>query len=160
MDVESYFLRYAMPCAFIIRDMGEITDAELKELEDAAEANKPLPREKLEKIFFRAFEKIGRFCKTIGKDKWDRETIERYFKEYHNKEIDRHEGYYATCGEMNRNLSKVRVGKIIKVEKDRYIVEYENDGKHETRAVFSKLVPRCEVGEKVYIHFFFATEKA
>ena len=160
MDAEAYFLRYAMPCAFIIRDLNEISDEELGQLEKAAEEGRSLPRERLEKVFYRAFEKISRFAEGLKKDKWDFEVIEKYFKEHHNKEIDRKEGYYATCGDMNRNLSKVRVAKILKKSGDKYDVEYENEGRVETRTVFSKLVPDLNVGDKAYIHFFFAVEKA
>ena len=61
MDVEHYFLRYAFPCAHILEEWGELTKEELDELKDCVVLNKPVSRERLEKVFFRAFEKIKDF---------------------------------------------------------------------------------------------------
>jgi len=157
MESEAYFLQYAMPCAFIVRDMGEITEKDLQELEHAAIQKVALPREKLEKIFFRAFEKIDRHAKKIGGSRWDKKIIETYFKNAHNNEIDRKEGYYADCGEMQRELSKVRIGTIKEIKGEFYVVQFES-GKN--RNVFSKLLPNKKIGDRVYTHFFFAVESA
>lgn len=154
MEPEAYFLRYAMPCAFIIRDLGEISDSELDELEEAAVSGKKLHRERLEKVFYRGFEKLKRFA-GLG-DPWDIEIIRKYFHEQHNREIEKREGYYADCGEMQRELSKVRKAVIKEVRGMFYIVEFGQ----QKRNVFSKLVPGLGLGDGVIIHFFFAVEKA
>lgn len=150
MEPENYFLRYAMPCAFILKDLNEISDNELKELEDSAINNKIIPKKRLRRIFHRAFEKMEKYS-----DKFDIFTIREYFHQHHNKEIDNKEGYYADCGEMQRELSKIRIAEIIDKKDEIFVVKFNN----QKRNVFSKLVPEANVGDKVYIHFFFAVEK-
>jgi len=151
MDVEHYFLRYAFPCAFIVKDMGEISEEEFKELEDCALNLKPISREKLEKVFFRAFEKIKKYSEYY----WTKEVIEDYFKNKHNQEIDNGEGYYATAPEYIRKLSKVHKAKVLEVKNNTLLVEYP-EGK---RRVFNDFVDAQE-GDFVFIHFGYAAEMA
>ncbi|MBR9690723.1 HypC/HybG/HupF family hydrogenase formation chaperone [Candidatus Woesearchaeota archaeon] len=152
---EDYFLKYAMPCAFLVRELGEISDNELKEIETAAFEDKTVSKERLKKIFYRAFEKMEKHSKD-----WDVPTIKKYFHELHNIEIDNKEGYYASCDEMNRELSKVRVAEIIDKKDQTYVIVYQGEDGEKKRNVFTKLLPNAKIGDKVYIHFFFAIEKA
>ena len=78
MEPEVLFLKYAFPCAFIIKQRGEISDFEHQILEDAAINNKVLERKLLEKVFFRAFERINKVAEEKNKDKWDIEIIREY----------------------------------------------------------------------------------
>lgn len=149
-SAEDVFLKYALPCAFILRDKGEITQAQLDELHVCATSAKPVRKEILEKVFHAAFEKIKRRT-----DSWDTSVVRRYFREQHNDDIDCKEGYYATCGELNRELSKVHLAEVTDIKDRMLAVSF--DGK--TRNVFKDLVPDAKIGDKVYIHFFFAVEK-
>ena len=57
---------------------------------------------------------------------------------------------------MKKKLSKVRIAEIIDKKEQFYIVEFDG----ERRNVFTKMLPDLKIGDKVYIHFFFAVEKA
>jgi|TARA_Y100000310_G_scaffold345817_1_gene470418 hypothetical protein len=151
---ETYFLKYAFPCAFIIREKEEIDDNKLKELENAAINNITLTRTELEKIFYRAFEKIERFAKEKGMDKWDINLIREYFLERHNKEIEEGRGFYATAPASIKELSKVYIGKVIGKENDVLTVELDN----KERKVLNHLVPEANVGDKVSIHYGYGIE--
>ncbi len=109
---ETYFLKYAFPCAFIIREKEEINENKLKELETAAINNIPLTRTELEKIFYRAFEKIERFAKETNRNKWDINLIRNYFLKQHNKEIEEGKGFYATAPPTIKELSKAKQSKV------------------------------------------------
>tara|TARA_Y100000310_G_scaffold209958_1_gene210574 strand:+ start:2509 stop:2985 length:477 start_codon:yes stop_codon:yes gene_type:complete len=151
---ETYFLKYAFPCAFIIREKEEINENKLKELETAAINNIPLTRAELEKIFFRAFEKIERFAAEKGKDKWDLELIKDYFLNQHNKEIEEGRGFYATAHPTIKELSKVYIGKVIKKNNDILTIKTEKG----ERKVLNHLVPEAQIGNIISIHYGYGIE--
>lgn len=155
MKVESYFLRYAYPCAFIIRDRKEIDDKTMEIMKKAAIANKPLDKKLLGKVFHRAFKRISLLAKEMKKDKWDFEVIKRYFRERHNEEIDKGVAYYAHAPESLRELSKVVEAEIVDKMSGFFVVQYE----HKTRTVSSLFVSDANIGDKVTIHYGFAVEK-
>jgi hydrogenase maturation factor len=152
MDVEHYFLRYAFPCAHILEEWGELTKEELDELKDCVVLNKPVSRERLEKVFFRAFEKI----KDFKEDYWHMDVIKEYWQVQHNVEIKNGVGTYATAPESFKNLSKVFKAKVLEVKNGTLLVEYEN-GK---RRVFNDFVQDALIGDFVFIHFGYAAEMA
>ncbi|MAG78249.1 hypothetical protein CL616_02685 [archaeon] len=152
MDVEHYFLRYAFPCAYIIKDMGEIDEDEFEFLKDCAINLKPISKDRLEKIFYRAFAKIKKY----SDDCWNKEVIERYFKEWHNQEIERGEGYYKTAPAHVKKLSKVHKAKILDSKFNTYLVEYPEG----QRRVFDDFVKGAQIGDFVFIHFGYAVEMA
>ena len=94
MRPENFFLRYAYPCAYIAMDKGEISSEELAFLEDVAVNNKEITREKLEKVFHRAFSYIDKLAAKMGKTRWDIDVIKEYFYRNHNEVIDAGEGEY------------------------------------------------------------------
>ncbi len=153
MDVEHYFLRYAFPCSHILEEWGELTKKEVDELKDCVVFNKPVSRERLEKVFFRAFEKIKEWH---GEDCWHMDVIEKYWQMQHNKEIENGVGTYATAPEAFKNLSKVFKAKVLEVKNGTLLVEYEN-GK---RRVFNDFVQDALIGDFVFIHFGYAVEMA
>jgi hydrogenase maturation factor len=154
MPIENFFLRYAYPCAYIIMQRGELTIKQLQELEDIAIKNKPITKEKLEKIFHRAFFYINKLAKKRNKTRWDPEIIKEYFYSYHNEVIEKGEGSYATATEMLKELSKVDKA-IIKEKKDDILtVEFNN----KVRNVLDHFIPEAKVGDKVTIHYGYAIE--
>ncbi len=152
MDVEHYFLRYSFPCSFIIKGMGEIDENTFEKLRDCAVNLKPISREELEKIFFRAFEKIKKYYD----DPWKKEIIEDYFKNKHNGEIERGEGYYHEAPVMIRKLSKVHKARILDKKLNTFLVKYPEGN----RRVFNDFVPEAKIGDQVFIHFGYAVEMA
>ncbi|NQV08489.1 hypothetical protein HQ529_01405 [Candidatus Woesearchaeota archaeon] len=154
MKVENYFLRYAFPCAFIINEMNEVDKETVEMLEKAAIEQKVLDRELLEKIFFRAFEKIQVLADEMGKDKWDYDVMKTYFRERHNQDIDNGVGYYKTAPKAIKELSKVFEAEIVDKRDGFFIVQY--NGK--TRTVSDLFVSNAKKGDKVTIHYGFAVE--
>ncbi|MEA2036271.1 MAG: hypothetical protein U9O94_02095 [Nanoarchaeota archaeon] len=159
MKTENFFLRYAYPCAYIIMQRGEITSEQLKELEQIAIDNKEISREKLEKIFHRAFEYIDRLAEIRCSYRWDKGVIEEYFYSYHNEVIDNGEGVYSKVPTILKELSKVEEAIIVDKKEDALTVEYKgNDGKTKTRNVLNHFVPDAKVNDKVTIHYGYAIE--
>lgn len=154
MRVEKYFLRYAFPCAFVIRARNEIDDAAYSELEDAAVKGKLIEKDKLEKIFNRAFAELSRIAKERGKNKWDPSVIRHYFLNEHNKIIDRREGSYKNFPPTLCELSKVLVGEIIEKNNDILSVKI----KDKIRRVLNHFVPEAKEGDKVTVHYGYAVE--
>lgn len=155
MEPEVIFLKYAFPCSFIIKQRNEINDSTYYMLEDAAINNKVLSRKLLEQIFFRAFERIEKIAKELNKDKWDPEVIKEYFINKHNSIIDEGMYSYAKAPESLKNLCKVHKAKVLKVQDDIAIVEYEN----KTRPVHTVLTPNIKENDLVTIHYGYAVEK-
>jgi len=156
MEPEVLFLKYAFPCAFIIKQRAEISDFEHQILEDAAINNKVLERKFLEKIFFRAFERIEKLAKELNKDKWDYEVIKEYFTDRHNSIIDEGMYSYAKAPESLKNLCKVHKAEIIQIKDDSLIVKYN---KEKLRPVIKSLVKNVKIGDFVTIHYGYAVEK-
>ena len=155
MEAEVLFLKYAFPCAFIIRQRKEISDEEFNTLKDAAINNKVLQREFLEKIFFRAFERIKKVGEEMNKEMWDVEVIKEYFLVKHNEIINGGMYSYANSPESLKNLCKVHKAKVINIKEDILIVEY--NGK--TRPVMKDFIPDAQIGDTVTIHYGYAIEK-
>ena len=153
---EVYFLKYAFPCSFIIRQRSEITKEQFNKLEDAAINNKALPKEFLEKIYFRAFEKIKSLASELKKDKWDIKVIRKYFLEKHNELITNGMYSYDKAPEALKNLCKIHKARIIKIKSGILIVEYDGN---KTRCVMNYLVPDAKINDIVTIHYGYAVEK-
>lgn len=152
---EVFFIKYAYPCSFIIRQRKEITDDELEELKKAAINNIALPKEKLEKIFFRAFQKIEPLAKEMNKDKWDLDVLQNYFIKNHNEIIEKGMYAYAKAPDTLKELCKVHVAKVVEVKDEFLVVEYANK---KIRVVNKELVPNAKFGDNVTIHYGYAVE--
>jgi hypothetical protein len=159
MMIENFFLRYAYPCAYIILQRKEITQHELDELENIAINNLPISKERLEKIFYKAFEFIDLLAEEQGKERWDPEIIREYFYSYHNKMIDKGIGIYATAPPMLKELSRVDKVKVTAKKDDVLTVEFlGNDKKIRKRNVLNHFVPDAEEGSTITIHYGYAVE--
>jgi hypothetical protein len=154
MKPEIFFIKYAFPCAYILLERKEISEVELKELENAAIKSIVLPRAKLEKYFFRAFKKIKPIAKDLGKDKWDIGVLKEYFINKHNTIIEKGMYAYAKAPETLKNLCKVHIAKIIDIKDNILIVKYLD----KTRPVKKDLVKEAKIGDKVTIHYGYAIE--
>ena len=155
MNPEVFFLKYAYPCSYILLQRKEISEEQLENLRQAAIKGLVIPKEKLEKIYFRAFEKITPIAKDLGKDKWDLEVLKEYFITRHNEVIDKGMYAYAKAPPVLKELCKVHKAKIIDKKDNILIVQY-SQGK--IRPVNNELVPEAEIGETVTIHYGYAIE--
>lgn len=156
MEPEVLFIKYAFPCAFVIKQRGEIDEKGFRTLEDASINDKVLDRALLEKIFFRAFERIDKVAKEMKSHRWDAKVIREYFVRKHNEIIDQGMYSYAKAPESLKNLCKVHVATVKRVS-DRYLVVGYGNGR--TRTVMSDLVRGIKEGDKVTIHYGYAVEK-
>ena len=156
MKPEVFFLKYAFPCSFILKQRGEIGDKEFKQLEEGAINNKVLPRKLLEKIYFRAFEKIKPIAQEMDRDKWDLDVLKEYFLARHNALIDEGMYAYAQAPETLKNLCRVHKAKVLNVKDDVLVVEYAG-GKR--RPVMGTMVSGAKIGDLVTIHYGYAVEK-
>lgn len=154
---EVLFVKYAFPCAFIIRQRGEISQKELDELEAAAINGKVLDRVFLERVFFRAFRRIEILAQEMKKDKWDYEVIHHYFVSRHNELIENGMEAYATAPETMKDLCRVHRAKIMKVKGNYLVVQYGKENK--LRPVMGEMISNPKVGELVTIHYGYAVEK-
>ncbi len=156
MEPEVLFLKYAFPCAFIIKQRGEIDSKTFKTLEDAAVNNNVLDRSLLEKIFFRAFERIDKVAVEMKRHRWDAEVIREYFVKRHNEIIDNGMYSYAAAPESLKDLCKVHVATVKRISGKYLVVGY---GDERTRPVMGNLVRGVKEGDKVTIHYGYAVEK-
>lgn len=155
MRPEVYFLKYAFPCAFVILQRGKISQHEYEELERAAVTGVLVDREKLEKIFVKAFKRMKVLAVEMGVDMWSRELMQEYFWNRHNQIIDAGEGSYAHAPEILKELCRILPAKVEKVVGDNVVVRFEN-GK--TRPVSIDLVGVLASGDRVMVHYGYAVE--
>lgn len=155
MQPEVLFLKYAFPCSFIIMQRNEITQEEFNMLENAAKHDKVIPREILERVYKRAFEKIKIVAKEMNKDHWDIEVIKEYFVKRHNDMIDKGMFDYGKAPATLKKLCKIHKATVLEVKDDMLIVSYP-EGK---RVVMNHFVKDAKVGDIVTIHYGYAIEK-
>ncbi len=164
MKPEILFLKYAFPCSMVLKQRGEINQKTFDKLEKSAINNKPVKRELLEKIYFRAITRMKSLAKEQNKDYFSEEIIREYFTKRHNELLD---GMFSNANDKGididkkappalKHLCKVFKSKIIKKGVNYYMVEYDNK---KTRPVLSSLVPDAKLGDIVTIHYGYAVEK-
>ncbi len=154
MKPEVFFLKYAYPCAFIILQRKEITEKELEELEYAAVNEIALPREKLEKIFFRAFKRISQLAEELNKNKWDLEVIKEYFLNRHTELVEQGFEMESNIPKTLKELCKIHKAKVVERKKNLLVVKYNG----RTRTVMNILTPSVRIGDTVTIHYGYAVE--
>ncbi len=158
LSLEGYFLRYAFPCTYVIKQRGEVGQKTFDLLEQAALRNKPVKRELLEKTYKKAFERMKRVAASMKKRNfWSFEVVKEYFTRRHNKMIDDGDGSYAIAPKVFRELCKVHLAEIIDSKDGFFIVKY---GKGKTRVVASHYLPQANIGDKIMIHHGYAVEIA
>jgi hypothetical protein len=156
IPVENYFLRYAFPCTYVIKQRGEIDDKIFKKLENATFKNFKIERKLIESTYKKAFERMDRVAKEMKiNDHWDIRVIKEYFTKKHNEMIEAGDGSYAVAPKVFKELCKVKKAKIIDAKEGFFIVKYD---KNKTRVVASFFVPNAKIGECVMIHHGFAVE--
>jgi len=158
MSVESYFFRYAFPCAHLTLERGAITQEEYDELERRFLKDNPPTREELEKTYSVAFGFLAKLAQKMQKkDKWDPEVIKKYWQGgAHNEVIDNGEGYFIDKPEALKELCRIHIAQITKKQDNLLIVKY---GNNKIRVVFNNLIPDADVGDKITIHYAYAIEK-
>ena len=166
MPVESYFLRYAFPCTYILKQKGDIDEKTFRKLENAALENKKVDRKLLENTYKKAFERIKKLAKDMhARDYWSIDIIQEYFHSRHNILIDRGEISFSEhdnlpmAPEVLREICKVMKAEIIEKRDDFFIVKYTSGKNQKTRVVASFFVPDAKTGDLVFIHHGYAVEK-
>jgi len=154
MNPEQYFLRYALPCSYVLINQGMLSKEEQEELESKLKKNKNLSKKELEKIFKAAFRRIKELAVKMNKDYWDIEVIRRYWLEEHNNYIDKGDGHYSKFSEDFRELCKVYKAKVTEINNNILTVSYNN----KTRKVFSDLLSKVKINDIVTIHQGYAIE--
>ncbi len=157
MPVETYFLRYAFPCTFIIRQRGRVSEHDFERLEKLAYSGKKPPRKLLENTYDRAFGRLKQVAKSMGrKSYWDYGVVREYFVNRHNSMIAEGDFYKAAPKEI-RDLCKTRRARIVDGRDGFLVVRY---GKGKTRVVSSAFLTNPKIGDTVIIHYGYAIEKA
>lgn len=157
MEPEVYFIKYAYPCAHILcKVRKDVSEEEFRAMEDAAINNKIMDREYLERVFFRAFNRIGKIAQELGKDKWDKEVIEEYFVGRHNDVLEK-----SDYPESFKEMCCVYGGEVVELdEKGGVVVLYKSrDGTTRKRKVRKDYFKDLKIGDKVRIHWQYVVEK-
>lgn len=156
MEPEVYFIKYAYPCAHILCTVrGDVSEEEFKEMEDAAIHNKAMDRDYLERVFFRAFDRIKKIAEERGKDKWDLEVIKEYFVGRHNSVL-----MDSDYPESFREMCRTYKAEVVSEEDGEIVVKYlSEDGKEKKRKVKKDYFPELKIGDKVIIHWQYAVER-
>jgi len=155
MNSQAYFIKYAYPCSHILCTVrGEVTKEQFEMMRDAAINNKALDKAFLEKVFFRAFNRIEKLAKEMNKDKWDLDVIREYFTVRHNPVLgasDYPESFKEQCKVFEAEVKEL-------LPNNEAIVEYENITKKK-RKVKTDYIKDLKEGDKVTIHWEYAIEK-
>ncbi|MFH1289998.1 MAG: hypothetical protein ABIH92_01175 [Nanoarchaeota archaeon] len=157
MEPEVYFIKYGYPCAHILCTVrGDVSEEKFKEMEQAAIQGKVMDRAYLEKVFFRAFDRIKKIAEEMGKDKWDVDVIREYFCVRHNSVL-----MDSDYPESFKEMCKTYKAEIVSEEEDgEVVVSYvSEDGKEKKRKVKKDYFPELKVGDKVWIHWQYAVER-
>lgn len=147
---ERLFLRYALPCTFLLVLQKRISKEIAQSLEDMYLNNQAIERETLEKVFATAYEQI----KIIAgdKDPWNNETIKKYFLEKHNDFVEnRHE-----IPEGIKDFCRIHEGQIIDLHSNNEATVLYG---HKIRTVKIKLIGNINIGDIVRIHYYYIVDK-
>ena len=154
-NIDEYFFAYAFPCINTLRELGRITPERYKLILENFEQGEIPTKSELEDIFTAAFRRLKLVAKERGKNYWDEEVIRDYWRDLHNKFIDKKDGAYAMTSKEFNELCKVQEASVLFVGEKQIVVEYGN----KRRKVLKDLIQDVEVGDKVTIHLNYAIEK-
>ena len=158
MDETLYFLKYAYPCVYTLKNLGKVSQDDVEILEDAVKKWKPLSKDYLEKIFSAAFERMKKVSEETGMDYWSNALIHEYFVNRHNINIDNREGTYAKLPDSICDLCKVYKGTVSEViGKKPQVVQLK--GIQRAGRYINYYNIDLEPGDKVTTHFGFIIEK-
>lgn len=156
MDSQLLFLKYAFPCAFVALQRKEITQGEHDLLEKMACEKVPVDMVLVERVFFRAVERMHKNADEKNIPHWSEAAVRSYFIDNHNVLIDTEQYMYGKCPPTLKELCKVQTGTIEEIKEKEYaLVRFEN-GK--TRPIHLQLVPNVKVNDHVNVHYSYACE--
>lgn len=157
MNPQLLFLKYAFPCAFVARQRKEITDEEHESLEKMACEKIPIDMRLVERVFFRAVERMHKNAVEKNLAQWSEAAARAYFIDNHNELIDTGKYMYGKCPPALKELCKVQKGTIEEIKEEEYaLVRFENE---KTRPIHLLLVPGTKVGDRVTVHYSYGCEK-
>jgi hypothetical protein len=144
------FMKYAMPCAGVLVQRGNVAQEDVDEIITAVKAGKvPRGAEKMCKVAFAACSLIAKDRK---KDKIDREVINHYFHFAHDEVIDRR---YEEMGDFDTNSCRIRAGVVEAVGKD-FAVVSNSSGRRKYKTDFVAGLKKDDI---VTTHWNFVVEK-
>ena len=143
MNGKRLFLLYAFPCAEQRLYRGEITEEEYQRLQDMI-SGEPIDSKLLQKCFPQAWKDYHSFF-----DLMDTKNVRRFWLEMHNKMVDSGRGEFARYSEKEREICKVRIGKVVAFEGE--IVNVDIDGK--IQKVVNAYGLKLKPGDTVSIHY-------
>jgi hypothetical protein len=155
LSPESYFLRYAFPCTYVIKQRGDITQKTFDILEKAVMKSGKVDRALLESVYKKAFERLRNLAIEMKKDYWSIDVLKEYFRNKHNSLIMIGDGNYAHAPESLKEMCKVQKAVIVEKKEGFLVVKYNKD---KTRVVGSIFLPNARIGDRVLIHHGFAVE--
>jgi len=154
---EQLFLRYAVPCSFVLQQKGEVDEQTVVDFELAAMDEKQIDRKVIERVFHRAVRRMGQVANELDKDVWDCDVIREYFLRRHNQIIDEGVDDYAEAPETLKELCKVQRAKVVSKHPNFLVVTLPN-GK--TRTVIPPFVKDAVEGDEIIIHYGYGVERA
>ena len=158
-EAEEIFFKYAFPCTEDLLNVGAISEEDYRKMERYAKRGETPRRQELERIYKNAIRRMKIVAGELKKPLWDLNVVREYFLRRHNKFIDDGEGAYKDAPHSIRELCKVKIGKIVRKEKNNgnifYVVEYE--GKKER--IIGNYCPYAEIRDRISFHWKTAIEK-
>lgn len=158
-------MRYAYPCSHNLMALELVSEKDYEKFERMVSEGKPLPRDFAERIFHAAFRRIAETAQKLGiKDVWDMHVLKQYWHHEHNKYIGAGDGNYGKQPKTFCDLCKVYIAEIREKKQAEgkvfFVVQYNYEGKTQTRIVLADQLPDAAAGDKIMIHSGYAVELA
>jgi hypothetical protein len=176
-SVESFFLKYAFPCAHVLVQVGAMSEENHERLEASAKGGDLPSRDVLESSFPAAFRRIREVAIDMNiEDYWDMRVMKAYWHGDHNLFIDRRDGGYEKFPDSFCDFCKVHVAEVVEIFDNGFLLieydgkrrpvcgEYVGPGTKVPQPCTSFELDRCarrgvKVGDKVRIHHAYAVER-
>ncbi len=145
------FFSYALPCAQTFVKRGKLSQEELDEIIKNFSEGK-LPKKGFENTFLVANNMLKIIAMKLGKEEIDSQVLRQYYLVDHDKVVDKR---YEEVRDFDPMACKIRIGKVLELQKDKAKVETEF-GIKEYKTNFIKNI---KIGDKVIVHYDFIVEK-
>lgn len=155
-SVEHFFLRYAFPCTYVLKQRGDLDEATFDKIEDAVVNGTAIPRELLEKTYPNALRRMKVVAEELGRPVWSKDVVSTYFRQRHNDFIEEGDGGYKDAPQALRDFCRVEKAVVAEARAGFLVVRYGPENK--IRTVSSAFVPTAKQGDRVAIHHGYAAE--
>ena len=155
-SVERFFLRYAFPCTYVLKQRGDVDEATFDEIEDAAINGAAVSRELLEQTYPNALRRMKIVAGELGRPLWSKDVVSTYFRQRHNDFIEEGDGGYKDAPQALKDFCRVEKAVVAEAREGFLVVRY--GGENRIRTVSSAFVPAAKKGDRVSIHHGYAAE--